>query len=460
MKSLLLATLLAVSVAAAPAATDDVPKRQALLADMLRTFPKSEAWEAWLHTTGEFPPDFDRLPSQPSLPDPLRFSEGSPVARKSQWPRRRDELLGLFQHYVFGTIPPAPGNVRLRSKKERVEQGVVVQELTIEFGPSHQASLGFELIIPKGKGPFPVFITQDTHRRWALVAVSRGYIGCVYAGADSRDDTAAWIPLWPEFDWTKLARRAWAASRCIDYLGTLPQADTQRIALAGHSRNGKTSLIAAAIDERISAVISSSSGAGGACSYRLFSEVQFGEGIELITRAVPDWLHPRLRFFVGRENKLPIDQHELIACIAPRSCLISTALNDDVESVWAIEQTRAAALPVYALLGHQDALALRYREGAHATKAGDIEGYVDWLDGTFGRSKPLLPSRPLYPTYDGWRKIAKEEIDPLSFPVRGMADLLKLGKTDQIIHRDQWESKRTDIRRRLEWGLGDTPSHA
>ncbi|MCL6431854.1 MAG: Eco57I restriction-modification methylase domain-containing protein, partial [Anaerolineae bacterium] len=98
-----------------------------------------------------------------------------------------------------------------------------------------------------------------------------------------------------------------------DYLGTVPQADRLRIALTGHSRNGKQSLIAAALDERIALVISSSSGAGGAMPARYFSEQHLGEGIELLTRRFPDWFHPRLRFFVGREDRLPVDLHELVA---------------------------------------------------------------------------------------------------------------------------------------------------
>src|SRR5204863_3660687 len=152
---------------------------------------------------------------------------------------------------------------------------------------------------------------------------------------------------------------------------TLPFVKTNQIALTGHSRNGKTSLIGAAFDQRVSAVISSSSGAGGACSYRLFSETQFGEGIENITRAFPDWLHPRLRFFAGRENKLPIDQPELIACIAPRPCLISSALNDGVESIWAVEQTYYSARRVYDLFGRGGALDVRYRPGGHETRGED-----------------------------------------------------------------------------------------
>jgi cephalosporin-C deacetylase-like acetyl esterase len=447
--------LAALSHLGAPAQT--TAKGHQRLADLLKMLPPSPAWEQWLRASGELPPDFDSLPSLPGLPDPLRFANGRPVKSKAQWAERRQELLRLFGHYVIGTLPPPPGNVRAAELKERAEANAIVREVTLEFGPAHEARLHLELIFPKGKGPFPVFLTQDNHRRWALVAVSRGYLGCVYAGADSRDDTGAWPALWPAFDWTKLARRAWAASRCIDYLCTLPEVDRSRIALTGHSRNGKLSLIAAALDERIAAVISSSSGAGGACTYRFFSETQFGEGIELITRAFPDWLHPRLRFFTGRENKLPIDQHELVACIAPRPCLISTALNDNVESVWAIEQTWRSARRVYALLGAPEALALRYRPGLHATGAQDIEGYVDWLDSQFGRRTLFTPSRPIYPTYEQWQQASGERINPRQFPERGVNDLLRAEDGGAITNPAEWAAKRVEIRRRLEWALGEAP---
>lgn len=445
----------------ATAANDPaLDRRQAALAELRRMLPRSPAWEAWLERTGELPPDFDALPGVAELPDPLRFEDGRPVRSRAAWRQRRAELLGLFRHYVLGTVPPPPGNVRAVECRERVEDGVRVREVTLAFGPEHRARLHLEVILPPGRGPFPVFLTQDNHRRWALVAVSRGYAGAVYAGADSRDDTGAWGEIWPEHDWSKLTRRAWAASRCVDYLLTLPEVDGRRIALTGHSRNGKTALIAAALDERIAAVISSSSGAGGACTWRLFSEPQFGEGIELITRAMPDWFHPRLRFFVGRENKLPVDQHHLIACIAPRPVLLSTALNDDVESVWAIEQTRRAALPVFALLGAREHLNLRYRPGEHATRAGDIEAYVDWLDWKFGRAGRPVADAPMYPTYEDWRRASGERIRPRDFPRRGVEDVLHPAGRPAITNAAGWAAARADIRRRLEWLLGEAPPAA
>ena len=374
--------------------------------------------------------------------------------------KRKQEILLLLEHYFFGHSPEPPENVRAGNVRNKLEAGVTVQTVSLEFGPEYKARLSMELIVPEGKGPFPVFMTQDNHRAWALQALSRGYIACVYAGADSKDDTADFTTVWPSHDWTKLTRRAWAASRCLDYLNTLTNVDKTRIAIAGHSRNAKTSLIAAAMDDRFAAVISSSSGAGGVCSTRLFSEAEFGEGIEMITRAFPDWLHPRLRFFTGRENKLPVDMNELVACLAPRPCLISTALNDAVESVWAVEQTYYSAQRAYGLLGNSPGLNLRYRPGGHETKAEDIECYMDWLDLKFGRKTFTGGSTPIFPTYPDWLKASGEVIDPMQYPRRDFTGLLATQGGNPITTRDQWETRRNEIREKIVWGLGMPPNRA
>ena len=447
----------------AQGAEGNVEKRQAELARLLRILPKSEAWEKWLQETKELPPDFDSLPRVAGLPDPLQAQDGkgsAAITNSKDWPRRKEELLKLCQRYIIGAFPPPPGNVRAKVSSTREEAGATVQEVQLEFGPDHKAKLSMELLIPKGQGPFPVFLTQHNHRGWALVAVSRGYIGCVYAGADSKDDTAGFIPVWPECDWTKLTRRAWAGSRCIDYLETLPIVDSKRIGITGHSRNGKLSIIAAAIDERIAAMVSSSSGAGGACAYRFFSEAHFGEGIELLTRQFPDWMHPRLRFFAGREDRLPVDQHDLIAAIAPRGCLIATALNDPVESTWAIQQTYLSAKRVYDLLGAPDRLRIAWRHGSHETAAADIQTYLDWFDTCFGRGKTEFPEVLLHPRYEDWLRRSGEKIDANAFPKKALDDLL-VGPGGQAISEVKaWAAKRPEMRRRIQWGLGEEPPAA
>src|SRR5262245_52060561 len=108
----------------------DDAKRRAQLDEMLRLFPKSAAWEQWLQKSGELPPDFEALPSEPFLPDPLKFFPDSmlgldsperpnsarnggviskgiqnrSVETRQNWPRRRDEILKAFQYYITGTI--------------------------------------------------------------------------------------------------------------------------------------------------------------------------------------------------------------------------------------------------------------------------------------------------------------------------------------------------------------------
>ncbi len=463
--SLLLCLLLGVcALAPPPEAAADRPAdpRRAELEHLLRILPRSPAWEKWLQRSGELPPDFAALPRQADLPNPLLRREGERavvITDPAEWPWQRQRLLQQLQHYVLGTIPPPPGNVRAEVLASREEAGATARQLRLEFGRDHRARLGVELLLPPGKGPFPVFLVQRTHRAWAVLAVSRGYAGCVYDGDDQRDDTDSFVYLWPDFDWGKLARRAWAASRCIDYLGTLPQIDTGKIAVAGHSRNGKVALMAAALDPRIRAVVSSSSGQCGACTFRLFAEPQMAESIEVLTRENPDWVHPRLRFFAGREDHLPIDQHELLALIAPRGCLIATARNDNTESTWAVQQTYLAVKPVYDLLRAGERLRIAWRPGGHETRATDVHTYLDWCDTCFERGRVAFPEVLLHPRRESVRQ-AVEKIDLDRFPPRGTDDLLRPPSAAAIRDAKAWQAHRAELKRDLLWTLGEEPPRA
>lgn len=430
-------------------------KRRASLKQLRRVLPPSAPWQKWLDESRELPPDFDALPSTHALPDPLvREVSGREqrITTAAEWRERREELKRLFHQWVIGTVPPAPDN--LSSKVgERREAGATWQEVELSFGPNGAAKLRLELMIPNRPGPLPVFLTQHNHRAWALIALRRGYIACVYAGADSRDDTDSFVAAYPGHDWSRLTRRAWAASRAVDYLiQSVPQADRQRIAITGHSRNGKQALIAAALDERISLVISSSSGTGGTMAARYFAEEHFGESVEKIVRSFPDWFHPRLRFFAGREHKLPVDMHELVALSAPRPMLLSIALNDSVESTWAMQQTYNAVRRVYTLHGAQEKLRILWRPGGHETHPAVIERYLDWCDTQFGRGRYDFPERKIHPTdWEAWRERSREGppafIDPFP-PVREA----KVVKSLQ-----GWKERRTNIYNAVRQMLGQAP---
>lgn len=430
-----------------------VTRQKGYLDQLRRVLPPSPPWEEWLATSGELPPDLSLLPSQPELPDALTFADGRPVTAAAAWERRREELKALFQQWVLGRVPPPPDNLQATVLAERQQVGATLREVELTFGPDRRARLWLELMIPPGTGPFPVFMTQHNHRGWALIALRRGYLACIYAGADSRDDTDSFMAAYPGYDWSRLMRRAWAASRAVDYLVTLPEADSERIALTGHSRNGKQSLMASALDERFAVVISSSSGAGGCMPARYCAEPHFGEGIELLTRVFPDWFHPRLRFFAGREDRLPVDFHELVALSAPRPCLLSIALNDGVESSWAMEETYRAVKRVYRLLGVEDRLRILWRPGSHETWPAIIERYIDWCDAHLRGGANDFSERLIHPhDWEAWRVEAGEgEELPAPVPTSGATPVPDLAG---------WEARRAEVRERVRWMLGEPPPGA
>jgi len=317
-------------------------RRKQYLDDLLKILPRStssaltgrmnggdKVWEDWLQRTGELPPDFDSMPSVAGLADPLVMHEGSGetrIATVEQWRRRRELLRAEFEHWVYGRMPPPPGNLRAAVTGTQTEARVTVREVLLEFGPNHAAQLHLHVFIPEGKGPFPVFLTnQPRTSGWIYPAVRRGYVACTYDATDPvfgvTDDSDRYIDIYPDYDFACIARWAWAAMRAVDYLTSIPEVNPHQIGITGHSRNSKQALVATAFDERIGAVVCSSGTTGECLPWRYTTDMFAGTGsIESITGGTHNthWFQPRLRFFAGRENKLPVDQHMLMAMVAPR----------------------------------------------------------------------------------------------------------------------------------------------
>ncbi len=420
-------------------------------------------FQDWLKRTGELPPDFDRMPSIPFLPDPLVIDEGGkniPVTTMAQWKEKREWMKNQLEYYITGTYPPKPENLEVKTLSEKKEGETIVRMVELTFGPGSKAKLTVEMMIPPGKGPFPVFLTQWNHREWAMVAVRRGYIGCVYAGADSKDDTEEYSEIWAgQYDFTRLMRRSFGAYRAIDYLYTLPYVDRDKIGITGHSRNGKLSLMAAAFDERITACIPSSGGTGAEVPWRYCSQNYDVEDIALLACAQPAWLHPRLRFFVGHENKLPVDQNMFMALIAPRGLMLSTAISEGASNPWGIEQAYLASQKVYKFLGAENNLAIRSRYGLHSVSARDMEDYIDFFDYVFKRSDHKPANRLFFNySFDKWRELSGENINPNNYPVKGLDDLLAGENNNRISTVTGWENRRPGIRKQIRWALGDEPA--
>lgn len=327
----------------------------------------------------EFNYDEAKVPTY-TLPAPLTGAAGDRVSTAEGWGARRAEILELFRENVYGRRPGRPDSLSfelLEEDRQAMQGRATLRRVAIrsrEDGREHS----FELILflpNELLGQSPLFLLLNNRPRsntdptrtelsgfWpAEEVIARGFgIAAIQNNELAPDDSATFregvIRLFDgestgerEPDaWAALAAWGWGASRAMDYFETDPDVDASRVAVLGHSRGGKAALWAGAEDERFALVISNESGAGGAA----LSRRRYGETVARITSAFPHWFAPRFTDFGGREDELPIDQHMLIALMAPRAVYVASADED----LWADPRgeflSLANASPVFALWGN------------------------------------------------------------------------------------------------------------
>src|SRR5205085_8774413 len=144
-----------------------------------------------------------------------------------------------------------------------------------------------------------------------------------------------------------IAAWAWGVQRAVDYLVTDKELDAARIIAVGHSRLGKTALLAGAFDERIALVIPHQAGCGGTSP----SRGKVGESVRRINTSFPHWFNTAFKEFNDQPDRLPFDQHCLVALVAPRPVLFSNAVEDTWANPDGQFQVLQAADPVYRFLG-------------------------------------------------------------------------------------------------------------
>lgn len=323
--------------------------------------------------------DESRIPPY-TLPDPLAGTTGT-VRTVEQWRTRRAEILELFREHVYGHRPGLPQEFRFEVVEEnpKAMDGAATLKRVHVMSANHGREHVFQLtmFLPNGRprrvGVFlllnnrPESNTDPTRRQksgfWpAEQMIARGYgIAAIQVEALAPDDrlryrdTAIWLfegsltPPVPRASnaWAALAAWTWGASRAMDYLVTDSRVDAARVAVVGHSRGGKAALWAGAEDERFSMVVANDSGEGGAA----LSRRPFGETLARITTSFPHWFNENYRTYANRVDALPLDQHMLLALIAPRALYVASADQD----LWADPRGEFLALahssPVYALWG-------------------------------------------------------------------------------------------------------------
>ncbi len=384
------------------------------------------------------------------LPDPLIDGDGKPVADAQTWrDQRRGEILEQFATEVYGLVPGPAATSWEEAADDAVALGGLARrrQITIRVsGAGSDARLELLLYLPATTAhAVPVFLGLNyfgnhaiqpdpgillstawmrrsrsnhivDHRateasrgrqqsRWPVNRIlERGYaVATLYHGdldPDFDDGYANGVhPLFyatgqcaPDNDeWGALGAWAWGLSRALDYLETDVDVDHRRVAILGHSRLGKAALWAGASDERFAAVISNNSGCGGAA----LSRRCFGETVALINGRFPHWFCDRFRRYNDREAQLPIDQHQLLALVAPRPLYVASAAAD----LWADPRGEFLgalnAHPVYRLHGAEGlpvnempppdepvsgTIGYHVRSGGHDITGYDWDRYLDFVD--------------------------------------------------------------------------------
>lgn len=382
----------------------------------------------------DFPPP-EKLPSIPELPDPLTTLAGKKITTKDEWQStRRPELKELFQHYMYGRYPGVKSQVSAKvlfEDRAAFDGKATLREfaLTVSDGkpPVHVL-----LMVPNGlSGPAPVFVglnftgnhTITDHpkvripdawmrksetaknnkateagrgksTRWPLATIAeRGYaVATAYYGEIRPDDAKVQGGAAPKGT-SAIMAWAWGLHRMIDHLATLPEIDPKRIAVVGHSRLGKTALLAAAFDDRIAVAFPSQAGCGGTAPSRNHNPK--AETVKRINTAFPHWFNDEFKKFNDDTTKIPFDQHCLVTLCAPRPVLFTNATDDQWANPPGQFDVLKAATPVYKLLGVEGLEAEKFpaenqlidsrlgywvRPGKHDMSPADWQTYLTFAD--------------------------------------------------------------------------------
>lgn len=335
-------------------------------------------------------------PVQTELPDLLVDLAGHKIDSPTEWwENRRPELKRLVTRLMYGVAPPPPALTAVVTQDTAglLDGRCRLREVELRFqGLSDDAPrIRLALFLPTAaRDSVPVFVALNACGNATVLAdpaitidpsawkasycgeatrgkdadfwcisqlIDRGYAFATFHESnidpDRPDFTDGIHPWYPDLPgptashWGTIAAWAWGLSRAADYLVTVPEIDPRRICVTGHSRRGKTALLAAALDERFALAVPHQSGTGGMALSRQTTQ----ETVERINRVFPHWFNDVFPEFNDAVDRLPFDQHALVALVAPRPLLDTEGAQDPWANPPRARDSLMAADPVYRLLG-------------------------------------------------------------------------------------------------------------
>jgi len=373
------------------------------------------------------------------LPPLLVTAEGKAVTTPEAWRNiRRPQILALFGNFIYGRVPEAHSPIKMEFKirktdPEFMDGKATRKDVEIRFSSKKgRVRMVVLVFVPNtASKPVPVFMkhsfnntqsrdfeahpTREGRLRngWPLgdfFARGYGFVAVYQQDLVGHNETEFLRGIHPLFyrdgqsfpkanEWGVLGAVAWGASRAMDYLETDSDIDAGRVAIMGHSKMGKATLWTAAQDERFALAISAQSGCAGAALWRRKS----GETLEKMVTRFPYWLCRNAWKFVGQEDDIPVDQHMLLACIAPRPVYVHSAVGDTWADGRGEYLSAYHASDVYRLLGKkgltseasppvgqaiiESDVGYHIREGGHSIEMYDWQRFLDFADYHFKRKE-------------------------------------------------------------------------
>ncbi len=342
-----------------------------------------------------------------TLPDPFAMPDGGRVATKEEWAKRSRMWREMVLEMEYGGLPPKPDGIEIETLcHSGVSRWPGVPNLWSYRVHCHGGRQSFsfcvKVLFPRAPGPFPAvvngdgcwwYITEDVAQRalesgCALVLFNRTEMAedLGYSDAPDRKKRSGGLyDVYPGQAFGALSAWAWGYHRCLDLLHELPFIDKDRIAVTGHSRGGKTTLVAGATDSRITLVNDNASCAGGSAAFRYVGDG--GETLNIIN-VFPSWFGSGLQPYLGREGDMPFDQHCLLATIAPRPLLLTYAIDDRWSNPEGMVQCAWAVAEVYRFLGCPENFAFHLRQGRHSHAPEDWNTLLDFIDWKWNGKQP------------------------------------------------------------------------